>query len=86
MITGPSQHFRLAFAFIFLLLALSVCNINLSSLFYLKDIPRTMYIYLVGLFLAAFQVACDGAPDRLFPALPADVSEEEKLVEKRARK
>ena len=47
-----------------------------------------MYICALGLLLAAFQVTCDGAPERLIPALklPADVSQEEKLVEKRARK
>ena len=57
--------------------------------FYLKDIPRTMYICLIGLFLATFQVTCDGAPGRSFLALkrPANVSQEKKLVEKsRARK
>lgn len=45
-----------------------------------------MYICFIGLFLVAFQVTCDGAPERLIPApkLPADVSQEEKLVEKRA--
>jgi len=45
-----------------------------------------MNICLIGLFLAVFQATSDGAPERLFPApkLPADVSQEEKLVEKRA--
>lgn len=47
-----------------------------------------MYICLIGLFLAAFQATCDGAPERLVQALklPADVLQEEKLVEKRASK
>ena len=47
-----------------------------------------MYICLIALFLAAIQTTCDGAPERLVPALklPADVLQEEKLVEKRACK
>ena len=44
-----------------------------------------MYLCLIGLFLAIFQVTCDGAPDRSFPEpkLPADIFQEKKLVEKR---
>lgn len=54
----------------------------------MKAIPETMYICLIGLFLGTFQVTCDGAPERSFLALklPVDVSQEKKLVEKRARK
>lgn len=45
-----------------------------------------MNICLIGLFLAMFQVTCDGAPADSFLALklPVDVSQERKLVEKRA--
>ncbi|KAJ7377238.1 hypothetical protein OS493_030049 [Desmophyllum pertusum] len=45
-----------------------------------------MYIFFIGLFLVALQVTCDGAPERSFPVpqRPADVSQEEKHIEKRA--
>ena len=51
----------------------------------LKDIPRTMYFFFIGLLLVAFQVACHGAPERLLP-VPQLVRQEEKHVEKRACK
>ena len=43
-----------------------------------------MYIFLVGLFLITFQVACHGAPKHLFPVpqRPA-VFQDDKYVEKR---
>lgn len=44
-----------------------------------------MYIFFIGFFLIASQVICHGAPERLFPVpqRPADVSREEKYMEKR---
>lgn len=46
-----------------------------------------MYVFAIGLFLVAFQVSCDGAPERLIPVPtpPANVSQE-KHLENRAGK
>lgn len=53
----------------------------------IKDSSGTMYVFAIGLFLVAFQVSCDGAPERLIPVPtpPANVSQE-KHLENRAGK
>ena len=50
----------------------------------IKDIPRTMYVFAIGLFLVTLQVTCDGAPERLIPVPtpPADVPQEKHLEKK----